>query len=592
MDSKLFNMTILFPQRNNFTSVSVISITCLLTLLLFITIPPCALSANQQEDGNSTPPLKIIFDGAASESLIPLSQKRKIWRGRDGKGILSRTIGIHSEVKQRKQLKKGRRISLNLFHDRSVMGVVDQSITDINGITITSAKIENSDFGRIFIASNGETVRAKVAIPEEKRFYAIHHNSEEDTHYALELDPERVQYDGQGILPPGASPGEPLWLSLPQVADPGESKDTVTVDVMVVYSRDALSDAGGESGINNLISLGMAHANDAHSNTQSGIHLNLVYSGLVDYDGTNNKNTDLSRLTNKNDGYLDEVHTLRDEHGADFVVLLVGNYSSDGGIAWILQSASGSPSYAFSVVTEPAFDSYTTVHEIGHNMGLAHAKDQSFQPGPTNWWSDPHGFGESSAGWHWHPTPGSRGYCSIMTYTGGSYFPDGLSHTRVGIFSDPDIIDHGMPAGHSSDGNNSRVLRTLKQVYAAYRDRPEIPKSISLDYPAGGEIFGAGSAFFIRWSSTGLSGNVKLDLLENGSLRQQLSSGTPYDSLFYWVIPSDLNGAKFSIRISDEEGDVFTVSDRFTINPYEIETENKLCFPIRSTDGQTSLICM
>ena len=49
----------------------------------------------------------------------------------------------------------------------------------------------------------------------------------------------------------------------------------------------------------------------------------LVYSGEVNYTEAADFSTDLNRLSNSGDGYLDEVANLRNTYGADLVSLLL-----------------------------------------------------------------------------------------------------------------------------------------------------------------------------------------------------------------------------------------------------------------------------
>jgi hypothetical protein len=203
----------------------------------------------------------------------------------------------------------------------------------------------------------------------------------------------------------------------------------------------------------------MAKAQLAHNNSNSGITLQLVHSAQVAYVELDN-GTDLSNLQGTSDGNMDNVHTLRNQYCADFVALLeVASYT--GGHGYLLGSTLGSPDWAFSLTrVQQASWTFTTVHEIGHNMGLGHHKAQNFQAGP--------GLYTFSAGWRW-TNAGPVYNCSVMTYESGAYFADGISHTRVAHFSDPAILYGGVATGDATDGDNARNLRLIAPVVAAYR---------------------------------------------------------------------------------------------------------------------------
>ena len=106
--------------------------------------------------------------------------------------------------------------------------------------------------------------------------------------------------------------------------------------------------------------------------------LNLVHAEEIAYDEFGTYGGHLNRLTDPADGVMDAVHTLRDQHGADMVALLV----DDGefcGIAWLMQNLLPSfEQYAFSVTTWfCAAGNLTFPHELGHNMGCQHDRDNA-----------------------------------------------------------------------------------------------------------------------------------------------------------------------------------------------------------------------
>ena len=86
--------------------------------------------------------------------------------------------------------------------------------------------------------------------------------------------------------------------------------------------------------------------------------------------------TDLSRLVEEADGYVDEVHTLRDRYGSDIVTLLGAGYADGGacGIGYLMSSVSTSfARHAFNVVDQSCAAGHLSyAHEVGHNQGLQH----------------------------------------------------------------------------------------------------------------------------------------------------------------------------------------------------------------------------
>jgi len=148
--------------------------------------------------------------------------------------------------------------------------------------------------------------------------------------------------------------------------------DGSIIDVMVVYTPAARISQGGTNAMKSLIDLGIADTNAAYANSGVTQRIRLVYAGEVNYQETN-LIADLARLQGIADGFMDEVHELRNLYGAD-VVSLWGNYSAGCGQANLMTTEeAGFANLAFNVVERNcATSNYSFAHELGHNMGLQH----------------------------------------------------------------------------------------------------------------------------------------------------------------------------------------------------------------------------
>ena len=89
---------------------------------------------------------------------------------------------------------------------------------------------------------------------------------------------------------------------------------------------------------------------------------------------------ELQRLEGTSDGYMDEVHTLRNTYGADLVAMLATE-SDSGGLANTMSHPSlsfeSSGNFNVNVWDQLGAPSYTLAHEIGHNMGCLHNREDS-----------------------------------------------------------------------------------------------------------------------------------------------------------------------------------------------------------------------
>ena len=157
---------------------------------------------------------------------------------------------------------------------------------------------------------------------------------------------------------------------------------------------------------------------------------------------------------------MDNVHNLRNTYGADLVAMLVDTGSVWGtvGMGYELTSSSGQPNYAFTVSAIRSVDiSETLTHEVGHNFGCGHSKEQKESPGP--------GLYSYSAGWYFE---GTDSYSTIMAYTdkNGDNITD---HDEAPCFSNPDVRYDGGVTGDVTNGDNARTIWNTMDVVASYQ---------------------------------------------------------------------------------------------------------------------------
>ena len=150
------------------------------------------------------------------------------------------------------------------------------------------------------------------------------------------------RYDTSGLRmdPPGWGMRQKLLAPEPRPMDDAgasvEGTDTGDViDLMVVYTPAAAA----LGNIDAFIQFALNNTQEAYRNSNIEFRLRLVHKAQVDYTQHEEfMGEDLRHLDNPNDGYMDEVHGLRDRYGADLVALFVaGPEGGLGtcGVAWV-----------------------------------------------------------------------------------------------------------------------------------------------------------------------------------------------------------------------------------------------------------------
>ncbi len=364
-----------------------------------------------------------------------------------------RTVRINPLVSETGGVAVGDYLFISLFEDVLALGKIDHIETDVNGVLAIRARIQGMD-GYLLLSSDKGRSLGRLVLPDRREF-EISCVGGGTTHIIQEFKPgARIALEGSPpLIPPLAAVSESILL--PKGKEPHAAGNT-RIDCMIGYTPAARDYANARSGINNYISLAMQLAQLGMDNSLVGITMRLVYSVLIDYVESGNSSQDLSRLRNTNDGHMDQIHVLRNDYGADLVHLFTHVFDT-GGIGYLLGSVGGRPDYAFSIgrIQQISYTT-TTVHEMGHNMGSHHRKDQPVQPGP--------GLFSYSAGWRWVGNDSNK-YCSIMSYR-DDY--GGTIPIEVEYFSNPTVRYKGTPTGDYVDGDNAWSLHVIKTVISNY----------------------------------------------------------------------------------------------------------------------------
>ena len=156
----------------------------------------------------------------------------------------------------------------------------------------------------------------------------------------------------------------------------------LVIDVIVAYTKKA---AHGYADIEHeLVALAIEEANRSFRLSNLGhISLRLVHTYQTDYVEEGAHFDHVWRLADKGDGYMDEIHGLRNTYRADVAVLIVDDPKGCG----LATRVGADADEAFAVVHHAcAAASYTVAHEVGHLIGARHELSFSTAPsGATSW---------------------------------------------------------------------------------------------------------------------------------------------------------------------------------------------------------------
>lgn len=276
----------------------------------------------------------------------------------------------------RKEVLEGRptHLALNLFDEVSFRAIVERTAPTSSGYSL-SGRLEGVPFGTMALVLNDRVVMGKVRTLDA--VYTI--RSAGAGAYMIQRA-QPIKFTEARPLKP-APPASNLVPRTDAMAT--EEDDGSVIDVFVAWTRSARTDAGGTRHIKASIDLAVVETNDAFATSGAAQRIRLVGAVEVDYDESNSMETHLRRLADPSDGYLDEVHSLRDSYAADLVHLAFGGGCNRFFLAGIAHTmVEPSPSFESSAFSASIFcdddrdggglSSRMFAHELGHNMGLQH----------------------------------------------------------------------------------------------------------------------------------------------------------------------------------------------------------------------------
>jgi hypothetical protein len=181
---------------------------------------------------------------------------------------------------------------------------------------------------------------------------------------------------------------------------------------------------------------------------------------------------------------------------------------------------------------------YSFGHEIGHNMGLNHAR------------SDPTGTGAYSYSFGFKNPTGL--FRTVMAYCCGyPYCTSGCP--RVLHFSNPNVTYGGNPTGVSqtsaSSAYNALSLDNTRVTVANWR----VNTAITLTAPNGGESWSAGSTHDITWTAENLPAGARVRIsysdgrssgfMTNRTTGGAIASVPASQGSYRWTVPDNVGSS-------------------------------------------------
>lgn len=394
----------------------------------------------------SSPTIKPLFDDAVAknkkDTLEKTSEHPSIKRKRVLKFNTSALVEKNASTRKATAKQK---IKLNFFPDKTLAATLKESKEKPSGQFLWKGKVENEDKSIVILVSRGENINGVV------------YSDQGDFEISTEDGVQVIREIDQNLAPRHLhiTPRRPSGMRATAApSEPASIAEVATIDVLAVYTsaaRRANSDSTEQT--EGVIESFVEDANAIFENSGILVRLQLVGSPyFVNYtEAAGGVETELDRITEPTDGFLDEIHRIRNERNADVVFFFVSPSTDDYcGMAWQLNRDNWDyfAGRAFGVVRFGCLRYHALAHEMGHLMGAAHNReDADTTPYET------YGYG--------YRTQSIR---TIMSYP----CEDGSLCHLVPIFSNPRLEYSGRTPG-DEETDNARTINHARDIVGRFR---------------------------------------------------------------------------------------------------------------------------
>lgn len=306
--------------------------------------------------------------------------------------------------------------------------IVERETTTMRGKDLHTllGKTNSSSFVNATLIVSDEKIRAEINDLHHQQSYTLAFDYTQDHYIATETDHKKLQDAHPKLCQTSTNESNlPIHYT--------DDMDTTTLDYMIVFDTEGSRYAQQSGGIEVFAQAIVSSINGVFKNSGINAQFRLATVLLLDdYTATSIENGFSEILSNR------RVRETREKQSIDLATMVIETSGSTFGLA-IPEAA---PHNAYSIVTaSSAITLYSAAHEVAHNFGCQHSRDQLGAPG-----HHPYAVGVNNPPYH-----------SVMSY-GNGYT------SRVPLFSSPQSIWKGVQLGSETENNVRKIKERVGEI--------------------------------------------------------------------------------------------------------------------------------
>lgn len=345
---------------------------------------------------------------------------------------------------------------------------VDGWVAEPNGRRTLLGRVRTA-FGseRMVLSEGAGAIAGVLPRPDGGHFQVVTQHGRVMLAEAAGLVPDGNAPEGHSdiVLPPSIavpSPGQPAVAGAPAApAVSAKALAPVEVDVLMAYTDELVTLRGSPEAAETEATSMFAAARQSYVDSGTRVRLRAVRYLRIAVDTSWTNHQLLSRAQGNSIPGVD-LAAERDSVSADLVAVVRPRRDGDGtcGVGYLngheFTHAFASAAYGYSVSNTAPCGPHVLAHELGHNLGSSHERDQYLDSGALQYGAYVFSFGYRQSK--------APAFATVMAYTRGEPW--------VGYFSSPTSGQCQAPCGVADVADNVRSLDLMAPVIAAFRRAP------------------------------------------------------------------------------------------------------------------------
>lgn len=338
---------------------------------------------------------------------------------------------LNTDIAVQKLPRRGDTIQITFFDNQITNCIVQESLKTKVGqeeLYLISGNTRHSETPNTTLILHNGKIRVEMDEQQTQRNYLLAYDQTADSYMAIETDIQQLQSHYSQLCQTKTKKHQEQQNTMTK----DTAEEIIEFDYMLVFDKEGGRYAKKSGGIETFALAIVNSINKVFANSHINATFRLVKVLQIDYTTTSIDKGFSEILSNP------LIRKVREENNIDIATMITETDGTTFGLA----IPEAQPTNAYSIVTaSSAISLYSAAHEVAHNFGCQHSRDQLGAPG-----NHAYAVGANNPPYH-----------TVMSYGTGNT-------ARVPIFSSPISTWKGVQLGSNTEDNVRKIKERMSFV--------------------------------------------------------------------------------------------------------------------------------